>query len=489
MPPTYKRINKDLAICIEGNQAEFFPGDTIIGHVVRRSPMVTPRARVKIQLNGRTKSKLRRSNGNSSTEYRGRFNVIKPNHHGQLIYQGPLHVANEGEGERWPFAITIPTHVECSWVPGEMETFIPADRAAASNHTLPPSFEACSGSSEAYVEYWLSAELVSTGDRDHGTSESTLPFILKELTIEPPIIQHSKKYPHASEVISQRLLPEFADAELSTSQSLKKFFATESVPRFHFRTEVDVPTRIQLEHPEPIPLRIRVVPDYKRSRWGPHGDAEKIPQKIRLIGGELKVKQLVDIKCGGTFSTHKDSFTTKVDLSLDRVIRREMRDRTEILVPCTSEWPPLDLGERYNIKIGYQGTPWQAGSLYDRGRLSPGFTTYNIKVWHTLSYEFRLIVAGEEITLKALRALPVVILGSPADGPLGSGARGGAVDDFTAPPLNGSRTESWMKPPAEEEAPPSFAEVQEEDRKGTAWNLKVAENGDNEAEAGPSGSR
>jgi hypothetical protein len=93
-------------------------------------------------------------------------------------------------------------------------------------------------------------------------------------------------------------------------------------------------------------------------------------------------------------------------------------------------------------------------------KLQPDFTTYNIKHAHSAMLELVVLVAGEQMKMKVQWQL--VVLPPPGQTPGPAGVSTVPVDEPPPPPFEAS-SGSWIRPPAEEDAPPAFAEVQKED--------------------------
>jgi hypothetical protein len=148
MPQTFSTSRPQLGIRLEGNQS-YSPGDTIIGYVYRKTRAVSPNSTVSISLSGRTKSKMvvRRGNNNSST-YRGRFNLIPRTGYSPTIFKGPLHIRGDGDEAVWPFAITLPKHVDPASYSGadQKESYLPLQKR---DYDLPSTYTLrTSGSTE-----------------------------------------------------------------------------------------------------------------------------------------------------------------------------------------------------------------------------------------------------------------------------------------------------------------------------------------------------
>ena len=93
-------------------------------------------------------------------------------------------------------------------------------------------------------------------------------------------------------------------------------------------------------------------------------------------------------------------------------------------------------------------------------KLQPDFTTYNIRHVHSATLELVVLVAGEQMKMKVQWQL--VILPPPGQTPGPAGISAVQVDELPPPPFE-ARSASWIRPPAEADAPPAFAEVQKED--------------------------
>ncbi|KAJ3524500.1 hypothetical protein NM208_g12040 [Fusarium decemcellulare] len=448
MPQTTTAASPALGIRLEDGPT-YAPGDTICGVVYRKAPAVSPKCTVTIQLAGRAKSKIVVSRGNnSSSTYRGRFNLIpkQGNHH--KIFQGPLHVTGQNDEQVWPFAVTLPTHVNPSYLGAldQESAYIPL---STTNHPLPSTFTLhTSGFTEGFVEYFLHAQLSMMRDSRYTSAESTLPIKVNSLNPDPPIADFSLRLSRISQLVtSYRLVPGMEDAKLSFSQKMKQTFSTSSVPEFSFTLEVEVPTKLQLDNPTPLPFRVRAVP-----KWDKTSDVIKeIPQKIRLTHASLRICSSTEVICEGSLYPHTKDKIMEVDLNVNQALKMH---ENEIYIPCTDEWPPLDVGELANLHVSRQ-----RGRAY--GSLTENFTTYNIKHTHMLKWALRAEVAEETVDAMGATHLKLLPASDDRNQPR---AEAGSSSQEVQPPLE-QRAASWIHPPEEAEAPPSFAEVQKEDSK------------------------
>jgi hypothetical protein len=402
------------------------------------------------------------STTNSNTTYRGRFAVIPERACRQKLFQGPLHIESGSDEQAWPFAITLPQYVDPTYVQGERqkESFLPL---GAADHVLPSTFSlVTSGSTQAFVEYFLKATLVVTGQGHVERPEATLPFVVQNRSPDPPRADFGfKASKNRQSVSTYRLIPGMEDAKLSFSQKMKKSFGTSSVPTFLFDLLVDVPTIIQLDNPNPIPFRIHVIPDWKTTSEV----IKDIPQQVKLLSVSIRVVASTEILCEGTFSPHDKLKNQETDLCIMTALGGLTRDMN---IPCTEESSPIDIGELIDLRLGHStpGFPTHHGPVH--AHFSPSFTTYNIRHSHKLNWAIKGEIAGEHFGGAGTVALKLLM---PSDDRAGLDQKGSIVraeNDLRseAGPSRLQRNESWIQPPNEDDAPPSFNQVVREDAKG-----------------------
>ncbi|KAH6884404.1 hypothetical protein B0T10DRAFT_130604 [Thelonectria olida] len=458
MPRTTPASSTNLGIRLESIQ--YAPGDTIIGCVYRKGHIVSPKASVTISLHGRTKSKMVVSRGgNSSSTYRGRFNVLGGPDGTQKVFDGPLHIPAGGEEQVWPFALALPTHVENIGlgvhVPKD-HSYLPLDPEVVATHELPETFaihhHGFSTNMEGFVEYFLRAEMRAMGHSSTGgMHEATLPFTLRALSSEPPIVDSRlRKIKTSYSITSYRLVPGMEEAELSLSQKTRQFFSSSKVPTLYFNYQIDTPTVIQLENPNAVPFIIRCSPDWGRTSEIING----LEQQARLKSLSLRIASATVVRCEGSFSPHDADTDDKLDLYIDHAIHALGEP---IYIPITDDMPPVDIGELINLRIGYQG---RVGPKFRQGTLHPSFTTYNIRHMHQLKWAICAEIAGEDF--KASGSHPLTLL-KPSDDSVPRKTT--LIDGPSQVPvsLGEVSSEPWMRPPEDDPAPPSFTQVQKED--------------------------
>lgn len=453
MPLTRVHSTPMLGIRLECGQTEFAPGDTVTGYVYRQAQIVSPNASIILRLHGRTKSRIHFSRGDFGNEtYRGRFNLINTADHTQKLFQGPLHIPDGSDEQVWPFTITLPMYVDHTTlgeVP-EVNSWLPYTTGDVATRPLPSTFhQQHSGfraTIEGFVEYFLQAELKVTGQGSSDVNEAMLPLNVRTLDPNPPIADFKLMPLRSSRAISSfRLIPGNEDVELSFSQKTKQLFGSRKVPTVKFNAEVDFPTVIQLENPNHIPFLVRLIPDWENSSQIIKG----IEQKARLRLFTMSIVAQTEVMCQGTFSPQCADDREELDLNISPAMAGIA---SEIYIPCSDRLPPADIGEMINLRVGCQGRLGQVGPSSSRGKLYPTFKTYNILHTHKLNWQIRVEIAKEDLIITGTAKVTLL---TPSDE--------GQSQMTSAPNPVLQTSESWMKPPAEEQAPPSFTQVQEED--------------------------
>lgn len=429
-----------LGITLEGGQSAYSPGDTIIGRVHRHTPVVSPHATIKLSLYGRSQTRLMADDPVQD----GRFKLIDHSKHTYTLFEGPLHIPEGRDGLDWPFAITIPTHVDRSLELAQknQDTFLPLHGDSVGQNVLPTSYTGGSTGDVvtcAFVEYFLQAMLLTSGQRGSGKCTSLLPVEIRNYSPDPPIIDVRLKRHHIQRCVTSHSLISRADDAfpLSTSQRMRRFIGATPDPSFVFRLEVDTPGIVQLDNPNPMPFRLRIVPLWERTSKV----IQNMPQRARLAGLTLNLREVGSPKCERGSRERADA-NLRVEEALERLPK-------PIEIPCTDELPPVDVGEVIGLQVSYDQSSFRTGqrSSYLDTRLVPDFTTYNIQVRHWLNCRVQVEIAGEKVEWRNEHVVSVLPPSDPCP------------KAFTAPPLTEGRSESWIRPPDETDAPPPFSEV------------------------------
>ncbi|KAI6353680.1 hypothetical protein MCOR31_010902 [Pyricularia oryzae] len=483
--PIFRTTSPQLNIQLDtGDKHSFSPGDTIIGRVVRQAPIVAPHGSIRLSLHGRSLVRVDESSGGKDKTYTGEVRLLQGGRHTRVLFEGPLHVA-EGPGgvaQSWAFAVDVPTHVELEradlGLGGNQHSFVPVPPdCTTGRYALPQTFSRTGGRSSARIEYYLEAVLQY---RTHGGSSgrtvaATLPVGIRTPNHAPPIADlRPVKRRRLAFVQSFRLLPgmDGPSARLSLLQRAQSAVGSRRVPMLWGQWELTSPTVVQPGNPTPLPICVRFIPDARRSSPAVRGSPAPT---IRLLSLVLRVQSLAVVQCRGGWADGAPRRQTCARARECASIwpprgaglpgrhllgRKEWRAVCErqapVYVPCADEWPALEVGAEAGFSLGGGGQG--AGRLL-LPLLTPTFATFNVRQHYRFEYEIEALVAGEEVKIPISEV--VTVLPPSEDGPGGApqvATPGDAQGEWTPSPLEG-RSESWIRPPCESGAPPSFDEA------------------------------
>ncbi|KAJ5650946.1 uncharacterized protein N7484_004669 [Penicillium longicatenatum] len=391
----------------------YAPGDTIIGNLVRKVPIVTPNATIKLSFIGRVKVKItvRRGNNNRSV-YRDNWQLVDFNE--MVIFQGPLHLA-EGSNESlsWPVSVNIPYEPMeyCRRNHSQKCSFIPLDIDHPLHHILPGSFYSettrwgSNPSSSEIVEYYLQARLEYNFGGNKTSHEAIRPITLRHPVTQTSGIPKMIKQPRL--VSTHRLQSGMEDTDLSFKQNVQKFFSSSKVPAFHFDLLFTVPSSLQLDDPTPMPLQLEIMPNLERTS----DSIKDVAQTIRIMNIEASLRVKTHCLSAGNFtdSVHDNEYDTKLGFNLQSIIAA----LDQPLVITTGKGnAPLNLGNLFQLtlhkagfKAGNQTLPLDAW----RGTvIGPSFTTYNIQHTHTLEWKLYVDIAGEKEKYKIWAPVEII---------------------------------------------------------------------------------
>ncbi|KAJ5811526.1 hypothetical protein N7474_007827 [Penicillium riverlandense] len=419
MPQAILQSSPELSIVLDKGTT-FIGGETIRGHVIRKSPLVDPDSSVLVRVNGRTKVKIRFNSGMTHREYRSCFSFFGGSSEVHKSHQGPIHIPpNSPEKGRWPFAIALPKHPNLASLKRNNEderSYL--SLSDVSSQGLPPTFYVRAHSLgrvvEGYVEYHLEATLLSSGKKNSGKQDqATQPLCVRPISSPIPITDFDPK--HRSEfkqrIVSQRLVPGM-DSKIPVGQRIKKILGSSQIPAYSFSLQLDFAAILQIGNPNTIPLRLRVKPMWEDT-------SEILRKKPQMI----IVKQFTLTLLSTTHYTSKrlrpDELQDTSSLILANYTWRKgpkeaykanatpPKDQADappsadtLFVPQDNTSPPIDLG----IALGIQ-TPMSSKGA----EIYPTFTTYNIKNEHHLEWKLAISIAGEIAKYEGKQ--PVTVMG------------------------------------------------------------------------------
>ncbi|KAG9497997.1 hypothetical protein J7337_010873 [Fusarium musae] len=409
MPQTPVKKGPELTIHLDRPDSTYIPGEVITGHISRKAHIVASSATISISLHARSKSRMVARRGHLTSTYRGRFDLVPSTEYSKTVFEGPVHIAEHDVEQRWPFSIRLPNCVDGSApqsLAGPDQTYLTTD---VSEQPLPPTFlieryDYMSGMS-AFVEYYLQAEL-KTASRGSGTAEAILPFRMLFINPEP--------------------LP--AHIDLHTTRQTLAFQGENPLVA---SVEVQTPTTLQIEAPDPMPFLILAVP--------PEGvDLEKqkpgLPS-VHITRIFMKIVAKTEIKCPKGKNVHETDGEARVTLHAEDAFNQY---DDELYIPWQrpaidsqlqgtgsgSEMRPserLDIGAQLNLRLQ------RSKDLY------PSFQTFNIRHTHRVQWEMTVEAAGKSFELSGEE--PIKVLSRP----------------------EAERNTEWIQPPPEDH-PPSFSD-------------------------------
>ncbi|KNG80188.1 hypothetical protein ANOM_011404 [Aspergillus nomiae NRRL 13137] len=412
MPQTAKTGNENINIDLASPPGwTYIGGDTVIGNVVRRSHIVTPDAMVTLTLVGRVKTKItvKRNNGQttSTSHYRGRWQLFHTSR--ETLFHGPLHLPQGSVNNPliWPFSVEIPTRPSYQVLQGHCpeESYLPLDKETLARSTLPASFFSSGRgwrtSSEAFVEYYLEAQLIYGRSGSFETEIATFPITIRHAPQAGIFNYDLQSRVLAGRAKSQRLLPGMEHAELSLKQKTQKLFGSSKVPEFHYTVEVSWPYAIQLDHPAPVPIIIGVKP----SSASP--EIRDVGQKVQLNWVNMTIKSETMVRAPGNLTptyTHNHTHSSSHPIGLKQAF---LKLENPIVFTTGKGNEPVDIGSMFGLLFHSNGST--VGGLRNTTYTgpSPDFVTYNILHRNGLELAVSLTVAEETKEFKMSSGLKI----------------------------------------------------------------------------------
>ncbi|KAJ5999396.1 hypothetical protein N7451_007206 [Penicillium sp. IBT 35674x] len=396
----------------------YSPGDTIIGSVVRKSPIVSPEATLKIWLTGMTSVRILRAGYmqlDSDHEcYINKWTLLEPEEH--LVFSGPLHhPENSKEPLSWSFSLPIPSKPKAYIMDGHQlqATFVPFDQHHPAYNVLPGTLRtSCNGyspRSTAVIEYELHARLYYDRGGSKKAQFATVPITLRQSPGSADTLHISKggsSYP--TKVRSQRLLPELKDKELSIRQKTIKLFASSKVPVFWFKTIIESPPVVQVDNPHPLPISLSITTLIGNDRTSK--SIEYIVQRVQINYVKILVKSSTTVIAPGGFTS--SVHTGRQDSDVDLHFEDAFKDLESPLVLYSSgkASEPIDLGNLFQLVLRRDGlhTNGKRCSWTPIRPLYPDCCTFVLKHTHQFEYRVNLTIAGETQEVKVF--VPVRII-------------------------------------------------------------------------------
>ncbi|CAL5872516.1 uncharacterized protein PFLUO_LOCUS6780 [Penicillium psychrofluorescens] len=346
----------------------YAPGDTIIGNLLRQSPIVTPEAVIALSFTGRVKVKVIHAAGNLRKIRRDSWQFLNFE---SVIFKGSLNLENEGDlfaksPLTWPISVDIP------YKPKPIEA-IQLTTSCQDPFILETMF----------MVLRRLVTLSTTSELNFDMSSVGMSILMK------PFVQFLR-------VTSQRLLPGMEDAELSVKQRAQKFFYSSKLPSFNCTVHLTVPAAIQLGSPNPIALQLEVVPD----REGTSDSIKDVTQRIRVM--EIQAILISKTHCLASTklldSPRAHDYEQQTNLNLQRAFTEL---ESPLIITTGKGNEPVQIGNMFQLTLDPKGLRTENRRLnpYWKGlsQVYPDFTTYNIQHSHTIEWKISLNIAGEKM--------------------------------------------------------------------------------------------
>lgn len=400
---------------------QYSPGDTIIGNVVRQSPIVSPNATVKIWLTGIMRVRILRDLGTGSNDrwgekdaYVDKWTLIDSTE--EFIFNGPLHHPENNEHPvAWSFSASIPSKPKGQITQGHLPqaTFLPFDKDHEAFHVLPGSLRTtCDGyssKSEALVEYRLHAQLnyERSGSRrvEYATAPITLRHASRILDLKP---SENGGLSSPTKVQSHRLIPGREATELSFRQKTKKFFGSSKAPEFWFEVLMKSPPVVQFDNPTPLPVVLSIAT--LRGEGRTSSAIEEIAQRIQINYVKIRIQSWTTVIASGNLTSraHTDKQSFDVDFHSEDLFKN--LESPLVVHSYGKANEPIDLGNMFQLVLRRDG-------LYSNGKrcswtltstVFPDLLTFAIKHTHKIEYRINLTVAGETLEVKVFAPLRII---------------------------------------------------------------------------------
>ncbi|KAJ5336109.1 uncharacterized protein N7506_004131 [Penicillium brevicompactum] len=380
-------------------------GDTIIGNVVRHSPIVASEAELTVTLSGRVKTKVCRyenssgppGSSGSKTTYRSEFQLLDlaP----EVVYQGPLHLP-EGSDEtlNWPFQVTIPTQ--------------PAERIRNSLQHPQPFLSGSFYSnpdqdgSQCKVEYSLTAILRYKFGRDR-EHKAIWPINIRHIVPECQDRYAVRAWRSQKSLRSQRLLPGMDNASLSLKQGFKKFLHTSSVPKLFYDAEITIPCVIQLDDPQPLPVSLQIVPCRDQTTE----IIKDTPQEFKINWINLLIHRHTEHNAQKHHPErlHDKPVEHSETMMLDTGLQRLSHNMDSPLTISTGKLnEPVHLGNTFQLTFSPKGLSSGTKPLTPLAKIYPEFNTYRISHKNSFEWQVCVSVAGETRLHKIMTEIRVI---------------------------------------------------------------------------------
>ncbi|KAJ5109139.1 hypothetical protein N7456_005814 [Penicillium angulare] len=285
-------------------------GDTIIGNLMRYTPISTTQATVELALVGRTEAKVNyvfitKKEIDDGPFESSHYTLLrgKP----QLVFCGPVqHSENSKDPLSFPFSVQIPHEPERSAREGRLQatSFLPLEGDHPSHHVMPGTFKSpktggltagsLPSSLECKVEYFLEATLEYQSE-GRQICRARYPIAIRHPARDDSNRLACKTITAQCSVRSHLLLPGAQTKRLSFKQKSARIFGASSIPCCHFQLNMTVPLAIKIGDSQPFQVTLGMTP--LREHTSPI--IQDVAQKVRINWVKLSLKCITNVPVNG----------------------------------------------------------------------------------------------------------------------------------------------------------------------------------------------
>ncbi|KAL4953811.1 hypothetical protein BDW69DRAFT_164541 [Aspergillus filifer] len=466
MPQTPASSSSQLSIILEHpiTGLAHKPGDTITGLITRTAPGVAPEARVTVSLHGRTKTKLQIRRGQNTHTYRSSFNALSAvspdarRDQAQVLAAGaPIHIPAGGQGQSWRFSLRIPEVVGDVRDKWQRKYFYSPGAGSDEEVFSPPGTFYWEGDNwftgkrgHAFMEYYVQANIQLLKEGKPEVHVAVAPFPLRNVYAGLPVRDFGIR-PCVKRTVIQayRLNPGYGDAKLSFGQKTRQMFGSSKVPRLTLNVTVGLPSFLQVDNPNIIPVTMRIDPISE-----PNLTSEElfdIPQNVMIKSFSLRIKPRTALQA----ERHGfDRSSAEVNLLPTGAYAFFRQDLSISVTPTAAPEPKSGSGHTINLGKGL-------GIRAPERDLHHDLLTYNIVRSHELIWEVQGVVAGEYFKMgssQPVRILPGPEISSepvpePAPGPVPQADK---IKEGGLPGYKEATGDQVPEVPPEKQAPPDY---------------------------------
>jgi hypothetical protein len=374
------------------------PEDPVTGHIslTYRPPGVRPSDGptqelfgpfyISLIFSGRAKTKIHKSNGNTSSTHRGRAPLFSQHH---KLYDGP-HTSKAGECVRFPFSLNFPPATQN--LPGQGDFRQDARFQEEAGHALPPTFAASnhgfSKSFKSFVEYVLNAEIrmpgidISVLMINQNQGDEGVPILYEQPRIQASEAAHfqPRSFMDSITLQNEHLLPE-EERPTGFRQKAKFALSSDKYPTYSFSIRGTLSTDVFIG--QPLTLELAVHPDQDRC-------TAPVPPAITLRWVRAEVRQYITVRAEhGFFSAEESSKDTHLPLARGAIVEPDV---------------PFCKANDHTKFVHATVLKHDVGS---------SFSTWNICQRYTLQIEYQILAAGKSKTCK--HTMPITVHPPPVN--------------------------------------------------------------------------